>query len=249
MNLYEPVSALSFVKRLSFPLICFSPSMRGERVWYKRHAECSTAVSFKSCTSCTDLGFTRLATTISRKINYDVTQSRPEGAARLHTPKTCSTLSSLTTRKQKLSNRAGVHRRGERERGEGAGTEGRGGIFSFSYIDDSNIPPASKSPRWSRSSTGNSFVWNSTAGAQTGACARFPTACAPSAQKRHTHTQNSRHWDNHTPNKQPLCAQTLLESEMRIWQQSYHSLKAKNTAEVCLWVREGIGSLSKYPHT
>lgn len=134
MNLYEPVSALSFVKRLSFPLICFSPSMRGERVWYKRHAECSTAVSLKSCTSCTDLGFTRLATTISRKINYDVTQSRPEGAARLHTPKTCSTLSSLTTRKQKLSNRAGVYRRGrERERGEsGNGGKRRGGgYFQF----------------------------------------------------------------------------------------------------------------------
>ena len=94
MNLYKPDSALSFVKHLLFSLICSSPSERGEECGKK---DSSGAVSLKSCTSCTDLDFTRLATTISRKINYDVTQSRPEGAARLHTPKTCSTLSSLTT--------------------------------------------------------------------------------------------------------------------------------------------------------
>lgn len=125
MNLYEPVSALGFVKRLFFSLICFSPSKE----------ECSkerqlSAVSLKSCTSCTDLGFTRLATAISRKINYDVTQSRPEGAARLHTPKTCSTLSFADDSKQNQSNRAGVNR------GEGGRWTG---VFSVSVTSMTQI--------------------------------------------------------------------------------------------------------------
>lgn len=110
-NLYEWVSALSFVKCLFFYLICFLLS----KVKCSKERQLS-AVSLKSCTSCTNLGFTRLATAISRKINYDVTQSGPEGAARLHTPKTCSTLSFADDSKQNQSNRAGVN--GGREGGE-----------------------------------------------------------------------------------------------------------------------------------
>lgn len=125
---------------------------RGGKEFIKT-AKCTTAVSLKSCTSCTDLDFTRLATTISRKINYDVTQSRPEGAARLHTPqdkkkrkKKCSTLSSSTTQNKKKKQK----KRRNSEEGTGKGGEKREGrrrmgvIFSFSYIDDSNIPPPFK---------------------------------------------------------------------------------------------------------
>lgn len=126
MNLYKPVSALSFVKHLLFSLICSSPSERGEECGKK---DSSGAVSLKSCTSCTDLDFTRLATTISRKINYDVTQSRPEGAARLHTPKTCSTLSSLTTQ----------NKTGATEREWMGGEEGGMGVFSVSVTSMTQI--------------------------------------------------------------------------------------------------------------
>lgn len=65
--------------------------------------------------------------------------------------KTRSTLCSLTTR-----NRTGA---AEPERKGGKGRIG--GVYGFSYIDDSNIPPASESPHWGKSSTGNSLVWNS----------------------------------------------------------------------------------------
>lgn len=98
------------------------------------------AVSLKSCTWCTDLDFTRRATTFSRNINYDVTQRRPEGAARLHTPKNVLHPLLSDESKQNRSNRAGMNGRGRKGETEG----GNGSIFSFSYIDDSNIPPASK---------------------------------------------------------------------------------------------------------
>lgn len=73
---------------LSFSLICFP--------WPRRQGGVKTdvsaaTVSLWSGTSCMDWGFTRRATTISRKINYDVTQSRPEGKlpdSTLH-PSTC----------------------------------------------------------------------------------------------------------------------------------------------------------------
>lgn len=53
-----------------------------------------SAGAFKSCSY---LEFTVQAATISRKINYGVTQSSPEGGARLHAAKNRSTLFSLTT--------------------------------------------------------------------------------------------------------------------------------------------------------
>lgn len=114
---------------------------------------------FKKCsTSCTDLGFTLLATAISRKINYDVTQRRPEGAARLHTPKKRAPPSLriwLKTKKRKKWVQQSWSEQ-EGKKWEKGGGERR--FFSFSYIDDSNIPPASKSSSLSRSSTGSSHV-------------------------------------------------------------------------------------------
>lgn len=55
------------------------------------------------------------------------------------------------------------------------GTEGNGGIFSFSYINDSYIPPASKSSHLSRGSTGNSLVSNSTTSLKTHTLAHLYT--------------------------------------------------------------------------
>lgn len=103
MNLYEAVSTLSLAERLYIPPHLFLAVQEGRKREVKRQPSAAAQKNKKSGTSCTDLDFTRRAAAISRKINYDVTQSRPEGAARLHTPKkkqkkkTCSTLSTLTT--------------------------------------------------------------------------------------------------------------------------------------------------------
>lgn len=69
----------------------------------------------KSCRkSRKHLDFTLQASRISRKINYDVTQSRPEGAASLHTPKNPLHPLLPDDSKQNRSSRAGAKRR-ERE--------------------------------------------------------------------------------------------------------------------------------------
>lgn len=206
--------------------------------------EFATAVSLKSCTSCTDLA--KLATTISRKINYDVTQSRPEGAARLHTPKTCSTLSSLTTQNKNWETEQ------ERRGGEkGQDKEGNEGIFSFSYIHDSNIPPASfwwKFSHWSRSSTGNSLVWNSMADGQTCTCAYLCTYT-----QRHTHATRQTTTHTHQINTVCICSRSTNTATRGVSDENLAVVpplpKSQNTTEVCLWVREGIGSLSKHPYT
>lgn len=117
----------------------------------------TSAGAFKGGKSCKCLDFTLQASTISRKINYDVTQSRPEGAASLHTPKNPLHPLLSVDSKHNRSNWAGAKRRERRGREKKGGL---GGVYSFSYIDDSNIPPASKSPHRGKSSTGNPLVWN-----------------------------------------------------------------------------------------
>lgn len=104
--------------------------------------------------------------------------------------------------------------RSEWEGKKGEGRRGNGGIFSFSYIDDSNIPPASKSPRRSRSSTGKLFEIQR----QARRCAH-----AHSRTCAHIHKKACKAADivNHTPNKYSV------QSEMRTWQQLHHSLKVK----------------------
>ena len=136
-----------------------------------------------------------------------MTQSRPEGAARLHTPKTCSTLSSADDSKQNRSNRAGVSGRGKRgERGRGTG------VFSVSVTSMTQIfHRLQKSPRWSRSSTGNSLVWNSNGGR-----ADVHMRTFGHIYTRGIHMQNGRHRVNHTRQINTLT-QPVLESEMRIW--------------------------------
>lgn len=120
------------LRQMPFILPHLFPSIRERR---KREVKRQpSAVSLKSCTSCTDLDFIRQATAISRKINYDVTQSRPEGAARLHTPKTCSTLSSLTTQ-----NKTGATEQEWTGREEGGEARRGMGVFSVSVTSMTQI--------------------------------------------------------------------------------------------------------------
>lgn len=65
-----------------------------------------------------------------------------------------SALCRLQTQPEQLSRSIKEGKKGKREKG------GIGGVYSLSCIDDSNIPPASKSPHWGKSSTGNPLVWN-----------------------------------------------------------------------------------------
>lgn len=107
----------------------------------------------QSCTSHTDFGLrSTKAATISREINYDMTRRRPEGAARIHTLH----LTSLPSNKKKwrkqlrlyplhaLDSKQNLEQWWSPRKGRGGLRMGGGGIFSFSYMDDSKIPAAFK---------------------------------------------------------------------------------------------------------
>lgn len=208
---------------------------RGGKEFIKT-AKCTTAVSLKSCTSCTDLDFTRLATTISRKINYDVTQSRPEGAARLHTPqdkkkkkKKCSTLSSSTTQNKKKKQKNGATVRKEREKGGRKGREGgEWGLFSVSVTSMTQIfHRLSKSPHCSRSSTG-SFACLKFNGGRADMHMRTLTlglmkACTHAKMKQ-THRQQL-----HEPNK--FCGRST-NTNIEVRDEDLPLPKSQNPAEV-----------------
>lgn len=111
----------------------------------------------ESCTSHTHFGLRPAkAATISREINYDVTQRRPEGAARLHTLHPHPPLPSPPSNQKKTKKKKNLllhplHTDGSKpnleqqwSRRKRKGGLGGGWLFSFSYMDDSKIPAAFK---------------------------------------------------------------------------------------------------------
>lgn len=73
-------------------------------------------------------------------------------------------------------------------------------------------------------------------------------------QKAHT-CKNGRHRVNrtHQINTVCICGRSTNAAGVGVGDEDLAVVlplpKSQNTAGVCLWVREGIGSLSKYPYT
>lgn len=115
MNLYKSVFALSFVKIILLHHLFLDLQ---EKSVVQRQP------STGAFTSCSYLDFGVQAATISRKINYGVTQSRPEGGARLHTakkktPAPPSSLRRLKTKPEQQSSSEKEGKKGKRKGGIG----------------------------------------------------------------------------------------------------------------------------------
>lgn len=206
---------------MPFILAHLFPSIRERR---KREVKRQpSAVSLKSCTSCTDLDFTLQATAISRKINYDVTQSRPEGAARLHTPKTCSTLSSLTTQ-----NKTGATEQERTGREEGGEARRGMGVFSVSVTSMTQIFHQLQNLLTEVEVPQETHLFEIQR--QTCTCAHWYLCTYP--QK--ACMQNSRHRVEHTRQINTAIQLRRIRNHSRnwnhrrrIWQQCYYSPKVK----------------------